>query len=45
MARESVDYTAAAVEAARSVLIEMTRILGQYRDQMVLVGGWSRLLP
>ena len=40
MAGERIDYTAAAVEAARSVLIELTHILGEYRDDMVLVGGW-----
>ena len=28
------------VEAAKSVLIELTHILGEYRDDMVLVGGW-----
>ena len=40
MAGERIDYTAAAVEAARSVLIELAHILGEYRDDMVLVGGW-----
>ncbi len=47
MAGEYLDYTAEAVEAARSVLIELTRILGEYRDDMVLVGGWipELLLP
>jgi hypothetical protein len=40
MAGERIDYTAAAVEAARSVLIELVHILGEYRDDMVLVGGW-----
>ena len=40
MAGERIDYTAAAVEAARSVLIELTHILGEYRDDMVLVSGW-----
>ena len=40
MAGERIDYTAAAVDAARSVLIELTHILGEYRDGMVLVGGW-----
>jgi hypothetical protein len=41
------DYTAEAVEAARSALIELTHILGEYRDAMVLVGGWipELLLP
>ncbi|MEW5979980.1 MAG: nucleotidyl transferase AbiEii/AbiGii toxin family protein [Acidobacteriota bacterium] len=40
MAGERIDYTAAAVEAARSVLIELVHILGEYGDDMVLVGGW-----
>ncbi len=34
------DYRADAVAAARSVLLEVWRILGEYRDQIVLVGGW-----
>lgn len=34
------DYTADAVAAARSVLLEVTRILGEYRDGIVVIGGW-----
>ncbi len=36
-----------AVEAARSVLLELTRMLGAYREHLVLVGGWvpELLLP
>lgn len=34
------DYEAEAVAAARSVLLELTRLLGEYRDNTVLVGGW-----
>ena len=34
------DYTAEAVEAAKSVLIELTHLLGEYRDNIVLIGGW-----
>ena len=36
-----------AVGAARGVLLELTRILGEYREHMVLVGGWvpDLLLP
>lgn len=47
MADEYLDYTAEAVGAARSALIELTHILGEYRDDMVLVGGWipELLLP
>jgi hypothetical protein len=34
------DYIAEAVEAAYSVLIELMHALGEYRDHIVLVGGW-----
>ncbi|MBE9582575.1 MAG: hypothetical protein IMF18_13300 [Proteobacteria bacterium] len=34
------DYTAEAVAAARSVLIELMHLLGAYREDIVLVGGW-----
>lgn len=34
------DYTADAVDAAKSVLIELVHLLGEYRDDIVLVGGW-----
>jgi hypothetical protein len=34
------DYIAEAVEAAYSVLIELMHALGEYREQIVLVGGW-----
>ncbi len=34
------NYNAEAVEAARSVLIELTHLLGEYRDDIVLIGGW-----
>ncbi|MEJ2164936.1 MAG: hypothetical protein P8X90_05370 [Desulfobacterales bacterium] len=30
-----------AVKAAYSVLIEIVRILGEYRDNIVLIGGWA----
>ena len=40
MVAKRVDYTAAAVEAARSVLLELTRLLGEYQEEMVIVGGW-----
>jgi hypothetical protein len=35
------------VVAARSVLLELVRLLGEYRDDMVIVGGWvpEFLLP
>ena len=34
------DYTADKVEAARRVLLELAAILGEYREYIVLVGGW-----
>ena len=41
------DYAADAVEAARSVLVELVHLLGAYHDDIVLVGGWvpDLLLP
>ena len=38
------DYTEEAVEAARSVLVEVLHLLGEYRDNIVLVGElWCEL--
>ena len=34
------DYTAEAVKAAHSVLIELMHLLGEYRENIVLIGGW-----
>jgi hypothetical protein len=34
------DYTADAVAAARSVLLELAHLLAEYRESIVLVGGW-----
>ena len=34
------DYNQIAVNAAYSVLIEILRILGEYRENVVLIGGW-----
>ncbi|MBL8229321.1 MAG: hypothetical protein JNL98_12615 [Bryobacterales bacterium] len=34
------DYSGDQVEAARSVLLELVRLLGEYRDDIVVVGGW-----
>ena len=41
------DYTAEAVEAAKSVMVELVHLLGEYRDDVVLIGGWvpELLLP
>jgi hypothetical protein len=34
------DYTAETVEAAKAVLLEVSLILGEYCEHIVLVGGW-----
>ena len=34
------DYSADAVAAAHSVLLELARLLGEYQDAVVIVGGW-----
>ena len=34
------DYGAEAVAAAKSVLVELLQVLGEFRDQIVVVGGW-----
>lgn len=34
------EYRSREVEAAKSVLVELMQILGEYREQMVLIGGW-----
>ncbi len=41
------DYNVDVVSAAKSVLIELSHILGEYRDDVVLIGGWvpELLLP
>ena len=41
------DYSVELVEAARSVLLEIVRLLGEYKDDIVVVGGWvpELLLP
>ncbi len=47
MAGERSGYSDKAVAAARSVLMELMHILGESRDNIVLVGGWipDLLLP
>jgi hypothetical protein len=37
------DYNETAVNAAHSVLLEILHVLGEYRDEIVLVGGWVPL--
>lgn len=37
------DYNREAVEAARSVLLEVVQVLGEYRANIVLIGGWVPL--
>lgn len=34
------DYDDASVKAARSAIIELMTVLGEYREEIVLVGGW-----
>jgi hypothetical protein len=34
------EYGQREIEAARSVLVELMQILGEYREGMVLIGGW-----
>jgi hypothetical protein len=34
------DYSADLVTAAKSVLLELIRVLGEYHDDIVVVGGW-----
>lgn len=40
MAVTYIDYPAELVAAAKSVLLELTRILNEYRDDIVVIGGW-----
>lgn len=40
MAGERTDYNAEQVAAARAVLIEMSHLLGSYRCEMGVIGGW-----
>ena len=41
------DYGEPEVEAARSVMLELVRLLGEYGDDIVIVGGWvpALLIP
>lgn len=41
------DYNEKLVQAARAVLLELVRVLGEYREGIALVGGWvpGLLLP
>lgn len=34
------DYPPRATQAARSVMLELARMLGEYREHVVIVGGW-----
>lgn len=40
MVSRTIDYSADAVEAARQVMLEVTRVLGEYANSIVIVGGW-----
>ena len=41
------NYDALGVKAAHSVMLELTRLLGEYHDDVVVVGGWvpAMLIP
>ncbi|MBI3016335.1 MAG: hypothetical protein HYY65_15020 [Candidatus Tectomicrobia bacterium] len=41
------DYSPDEVTAARSMMLELVQLLGEYKDDMVIVGGWvpELLLP
>jgi len=34
------NYTSDGVQAAKSVMLELHRILGEYADHVVVIGGW-----
>jgi hypothetical protein len=38
------DYPNDAVRAAHAVLLELAHVLGEYRDSIVIVGGWAPVL-
>ena len=40
MAVNRTDYSELATEAAKTVMLEIVHILGEYKDQMAIVGGW-----
>lgn len=40
MAVTQSDYSADQVKAAKSVMLELVRLLGEYKDDIVIVGGW-----
>jgi hypothetical protein len=40
MAINRIDYTADAVKAAHSVMLELSHLLAEYQDGIVIVGGW-----
>ena len=40
MVGSRIDYPDLATEAARMVMLELVRILGEYKDSMAIVGGW-----
>jgi hypothetical protein len=40
MVNREIDYSADAVEAARQVMLEVMRVLGEYAASIVVIGGW-----
>ena len=40
MAVNRTDYSQLATEAAKAVMLEIVRILGEYKDDLAIIGGW-----
>lgn len=40
MVKSRKDYDDLGIRAARSVLLELVRVLGEYRDDIAIIGGW-----
>ncbi|MBI9096304.1 MAG: hypothetical protein JEY71_15655 [Sphaerochaeta sp.] len=38
--QSSVDYSAGQKEAAYRVLVELMNLFGEYKDDILIVGGW-----
>jgi hypothetical protein len=47
MAVNRTSYSESATEAAKAVMLEIVRLLGEYKDDMAIIGGWvpELLLP
>lgn len=40
MAVNRTDYSQLATQAAKAVMLEIVRILGEYKDDLAIIGGW-----